>query len=92
MTSSTLNKPIISFHFYGGETWTTNKKEEKTLNQIQENIIRRIIMVPQTTPIETLYIETGAARHHNNHHQKSTKHGETTEKTTTQNHNENNGM
>ncbi len=52
----TCIQPIIT---YGGETWATNKKEEKTINQIQENIIRRILMVPQTTPIETLYIETG---------------------------------
>ena len=49
-------QPIIT---YGGETWKTNKREQKALNQLQENIIRRILMVPQTTPIETLYIETG---------------------------------
>ena len=35
------------------------KQEEKRINQIQENIIRRILMVPQSTPTQSLYIETG---------------------------------
>ena len=52
----TCIQPIIT---YGGESWNINKKEPKTLNQIQENIIRRILMVPQSTPTDTLYIETG---------------------------------
>ena len=37
----------------------TTKKEERKINQIQENIIRRILMVPQSTPTEALYMETG---------------------------------
>ena len=37
----------------------TRKKEERKINQIQWNIIRRILMVPQSTPIEALYMETG---------------------------------
>jgi hypothetical protein len=45
--------------YNGGETWSLNKKEEKEINRIQENIIRRILMVPQSTPTEALYIETG---------------------------------
>ncbi len=44
---------------YGGETWNLNKKEKRKINQIQENIIRRILMVPQSTPKTTLYMETG---------------------------------
>ena len=52
----TCIQPIIT---YGGETWSLNKKEEKEINRIQENIIRRILMVPQSTPTESLYIETG---------------------------------
>ena len=52
----TCIQPIIT---YGGETWKLNKKEKKTLNQIQENIIRRILMVPQSTPIGPLYMESG---------------------------------
>ena len=52
----TCIQPIIT---YGGETWKINKKEERTLNQIQENIIKRILMTPQSTPAEVLYMETG---------------------------------
>ena len=52
----TCTQPIIT---YGGETWEMTKQEEKRINQIQENIIRRILMVPQSTPTESLYIETG---------------------------------
>ena len=37
----------------------TTKKEERKINQIQENIIRRILIFPQSTPIEALYMETG---------------------------------
>ena len=35
------------------------KKELKELNKIQEHIIKRILMIPTTTPRESLYIETG---------------------------------
>ena len=35
------------------------KREERKINQIQENIIRRILMAPQSTPREALYMETG---------------------------------
>ena len=42
-----------------GETMNNTKREERKINQIQENIIRRILMVPQSTPIEALYMETG---------------------------------
>jgi hypothetical protein len=49
-------QPIIT---YGGETWNLNKKEEKDINRIQENIIRRVLMTPQSTPLEALYMETG---------------------------------
>ena len=48
--------PIIT---YGGETRTPTKKETKELNNILDNIIKRILMVPRTTPREVLYIETG---------------------------------
>ena len=52
----TCIQPIIT---YGGETWEMTKQEKKRINQIQENIIRRILMLPQSTPTESLYIETG---------------------------------
>ena len=35
------------------------KKEDDQINKIQEKIIKRILMLPPTTPTETLYIETG---------------------------------
>ena len=48
--------PIIT---YGGETRCPTKKENKEINNILDNIIKRILMVPRTTPREVLYIETG---------------------------------
>ena len=48
--------PIIT---YGAETWETTKKETKTTNQILDNILKRILKVPNSTPREALYIETG---------------------------------
>ena len=48
--------PVIT---YGCETWNPNKKETKEINDILDNILRRILIVPQSTPREVLYIETG---------------------------------
>ena len=48
--------PIIT---YASETWEPNKKEMKKLNQILDKIIKRILMTPEATPREALYIETG---------------------------------
>ncbi len=50
---------IMPITTYGGETWDLNKAETKMTNQIIDNIIKRILMVPVSTPRETLYIETG---------------------------------
>ena len=50
---------IVPILTYGGETRTPTKKENKEINNILDNIIKRIIMVPRTTPREVLYIETG---------------------------------
>ena len=47
--------PIIT---YASETWKPNKQEQKNLNQILDNIIKRILMTPTSTPREALYIET----------------------------------
>ena len=77
-------QPIIT---YGGESWKLNKKENKMINQIQENIIRRILMVSQSTPI--IY-RVGAAGHHNDNNQKQNKHGKATTQTTQQHANESN--
>lgn len=48
--------PIIT---YAGETWHPNKQETKEINQLLDNIIKRLLMVPQSTPREVLYLETG---------------------------------
>ena len=48
--------PIIT---YGSELWNPNKKETKQIDQVLDNIIKRILMVPTSTPREATYIETG---------------------------------
>ena len=48
--------PIIT---YAGETRNPSKAENKKFNQILDNILKRILMVPTSTPREALYIETG---------------------------------
>ena len=48
--------PIIT---YGGETWEMNQTSYKPANQIMDNILKRILRVPKTTPREALYMETG---------------------------------
>ena len=48
--------PIISF---AGETRKPTKEENKKLNQLLDRIIRRILMVPESTPRDALYIESG---------------------------------
>ena len=50
---------IISIITNGAETWTTTKKENEEINRILDNIIKRILRVPLSTPREALYIETG---------------------------------
>ena len=47
--------PIIT---YSSEVWTPTKRETEILNRILDNIIKRILMTPQSTPREVLYIET----------------------------------
>ena len=46
-------QPII---LSGMEAWHIKAKEMKKLNQIQEQIIKRFLMIPVTTPTEALYI------------------------------------
>ena len=54
-----LNTCIMPIILYGSETWNLKKKEEKEINQILDNVLKRILMVPTSTPREVLYIETG---------------------------------
>ena len=48
--------PIIT---YASETWENNKEENKRANRILDGILKRILMVPTSTPREALHIETG---------------------------------
>ena len=48
--------PIIT---YSSEVWEPTKAEMKKLNQMLDKIIKRILMTPEATPREALYIETG---------------------------------
>ena len=48
--------PIIT---YGAETWTPTTKESKQLQQILDNILKRTLKVPTSTPSEIIAIETG---------------------------------
>ena len=54
-----LETCIIPILTYAGETRNPTKKENKEINSILDTIIKRILMVPRTTPREVLYIETG---------------------------------
>jgi len=48
--------PLIT---YGAEATTPTKKETEMRNGILQNILKRIIMTPKSTPCEPLYMETG---------------------------------
>ena len=48
--------PIIT---YGSETWDITQHQTKRLNRILDNIIKRILNLPQPTPRECLYYELG---------------------------------
>ena len=54
-----LETCITPILLYGSETWQLNKGQTKEVNRIYDNIIRRILKVPPTTPREALYMETG---------------------------------
>ena len=48
--------PIIT---YGSETWDIHQNQTKRLNRILDNMIKRILNLPQSTPRECLYYELG---------------------------------
>ena len=49
-------KPIAT---YGSELWDLNKEELAIANRTINSVLKRILMVPTSTPAETLYMETG---------------------------------
>ena len=54
-----LNTCIMPIILYGSETWNLKRKEEKEINRILDNVLKRILLIPTSTPREVLYIETG---------------------------------
>ena len=48
--------PIIT---HGAEAWNTTKADENALQKILDNIIKRILATPTTTPSELTTAETG---------------------------------
>ena len=54
-----LDTCIIPIITYGAEAWTTTKAEENALHKILDNIIKRIMKTPTTTPSELTTSETG---------------------------------
>ena len=50
---------LIPTLLYATETWTTTKNEINNIQIIFDNIIKRILKTPTTTPSEIIQIETG---------------------------------
>ncbi len=50
---------VIPIIMYAAETWNNTKDQTKTLNRILDNIIKRTLQTPVSTPREALYMETG---------------------------------
>ena len=46
----TLETNILPILTYSGEVWKATKKEEEEINRIYDNIIKRILKTPQSTP------------------------------------------
>ncbi len=49
----------LSIILYAPDTWNNNKEHTNELNKILDNIIKRTMQTPTSTPRETLYMETG---------------------------------
>ena len=50
---------IIPIRTYGAESRTTTHKESQKIQTIMNNIIKRILQVPQSAPNDAITIETG---------------------------------
>ena len=50
---------IIPALVYGCETWIPTIKNKSKLTQIQLSVIRRTLKIPTSTPLVSIYIETG---------------------------------
>ena len=56
---TTLEACITPIMTYGMEAYNPNKKEKATMKQTMDNLLKRIIMTPRSTPWEPVYMETG---------------------------------
>ena len=56
---TTLEACVTPTMTYGMEAFSPTKKEKTQMKQMLDNILKRIIMTPRSTPWEPLYIETG---------------------------------
>ena len=54
-----IETSIVAFTTYGCEIWNPNIGEIKEITRIINNILKRVLMTPQSTPRKALYIETG---------------------------------
>ena len=54
-----VNSCIIPTIMYGAETWMPRETEMKNLQKILDNVLKRIIKTPRTTPTEIISAETG---------------------------------
>ena len=54
-----IETSIMAIINYSGEIWKPPKGETTEITRLMDNILRRVLMVPQSTPREALYIETG---------------------------------
>ena len=54
---SLLETCIIPIITYGAETWTPNKTQTTKANKLLDNIIKRLMGIPQSTPRECIYHE-----------------------------------
>ena len=50
---------VIPTITYACETWNPTKKEIDTLNKIQTDLLKRMLITPISTPTDALYIQTG---------------------------------
>ncbi len=50
---------ILPIALYGAETWNNTKKQTTEINRIMDNILKRVLNTPTSTPREPLYMETG---------------------------------
>ena len=50
---------IVPATVYSYETWRKCKTNNSKLNEIQISVLRRILKLPISTPLVSIYIETG---------------------------------